>query len=240
MEQNGIWHEEWAIPSFMIGNNQQMNLTAVCNILQNTAGLHARFRGLGFEEMQQKGHVWILNRIKVEMNHFPAWCDKIQVQSWVSSMRGPFSDRHFTLQNESGEIIGSASTFWVAVNVASRKPARVVSSEIPVLADKLPLCGKSAKLPTITEFEHSTDYQAKYSDLDMVGHVNNVKYMEWMVDHLFGIEGDFRPLKLEMNFVSETLFGEKVVIKSKRLEEGFACVVLKQKDGTVVCRGQIA
>ncbi|MGB1242930.1 MAG: hypothetical protein ACPG49_10440, partial [Chitinophagales bacterium] len=148
-------------------------------------------------------------------------------------------DRHFTLQNEAGESIGSASTFWVAVNVENRKPARVVGNQIPVLADKIPACGKSSKLSKVTEFEHSTDYQVKYSDLDMVGHVNNVKYMEWMVDHLFSIEGDFRPSKLEMNFVSETLFEEKVVIKSKRLEEGFACVVLKEKDETVVCRGRI-
>ncbi len=238
MEQNGIWHEEWAMPAFMIGNNQQSNLTAICNILQNAAGLHALYRGLGFEDMQQLGHIWLMNRLKVRMNKFPVWTEKIKLQTWVSSMRGPFSDRHFSFQNEAGEPIGSASTFWVAVNIANRKPARVNSDSLPILADKLPDCGASNKLPSVSDFDQSSMYQVQFSDLDMVGHVNNTKYVEWIINHLVNIEADFRPFEVEMNFLSETLLGEKVIIRSKKLEERFVCVVLKEEDETVVCRGR--
>lgn len=238
MEQNGIWLEEWKIPAFMIGRNQKANLTAICNILQNAAGLHALYRGLGFEDMQQLGHVWLMNRLKVSMNSFPAWAETIKLQTWVSSMRGPFSDRHFSFQNEKGDTIGSASTFWVAVNIKTRKPARVNSNDIPVLSDKFPDCGKSNKLAAITEFDHNSTYQVQYSDLDMVEHVNNTKYVEWMVNHLASIEGDFRPFQLEMNFLSETLFGESVVVRSKKLEEGFGCIILKEEDEKVICRGR--
>ncbi|MEZ4884057.1 MAG: thioesterase [Chitinophagales bacterium] len=240
MEQNGIWHEEWQIPSFMIGNNSEANITSICNILQNAAGLHALHRGLGFDDMQQMGHVWLMNRLKVKMNNFPVWAEKIQLQTWVSSMRGPFSDRHFDFQNQQGESIGSASTFWVAVNIENRRPARIVSNQLPIIADKLPDCGASNKLPSITEFDQSSTYQVQYSDLDMVGHVNNTKYVEWMINQLVNMEGDFRPLQLEMNFLNETLFGEKVLVKSKQLEKGFACVILKEKGETVVCRGEFS
>lgn len=238
MEQNGIWHEEWTMPAFMIGNNQQSNITAICNILQNAAGLHALYRGLGFDDMQKMGHIWLLNRLKVRMNSFPVWTEKIKLQTWVSTMRGPFSDRHFSFLNEKEETIGSASTFWVAVNIANRRPARVNSNELPVLTDKLPDCGTSNKLPAMTGFDHSSTYQAQFSDLDMVNHVNNTKYIEWMINHLVNIEADFRPTEVEMNFLNETVFGEKVVIRSQKLEEGYACEVLKEENETVVCRGR--
>ena len=238
MEQNGIWQEEWNIPSFMIGRNLQAGITAICNILQNTAGLHALQHGLGFDGMQKIGQVWVLNRLKVSMNQFPVWHEKIQIQSWVSSMRGPFSDRHFALHNQQGELIGSASTFWVAVSIANRKPARIVKSSLPIHADKFPACGTTRKLPKVTEFDHESTYQVQYIDLDMVNHVNNVKYVEWMLNHLIKIEEGFSPTHLEMNFVSEALFAEKMVIKSKKLEEGFACVVLKEEGEIVVCRGE--
>lgn len=240
MEQNGIWHETWNIPSFMVGKNLQASMISVCNILQNTAGLHALHHGLGFEGMQKRGQIWVLNRLKVSIQQFLNWNEQLRLQTWVNSMRGPFSNRHFNLQNEAGEDIGSASTLWVAVNIANRRPVRLVESTLPIQTDKLPACGVSRKLPKITDFDHSSNYQAQLSDLDMVGHVNNVKYIEWMLNHLANIGGDFSPILLEMNFVSETHFGEKVVIKSKRLEEGFACVVLKEANQSVVCRGQFA
>ncbi|MGB0930511.1 MAG: acyl-[acyl-carrier-protein] thioesterase [Chitinophagales bacterium] len=240
MEKNGIWHEEWKIPAFMIGNDQKTNLTSICNILQNAAGLHALHRGLGFDDMQKMGYIWLMNRLKVNMNNFPVWAESIRLQTWVSSMRGPFSDRHFTFQNDKGETIGSASTFWVAVNIKTRKPARLNSNDLPILADKLPDCGKSNKLSVITEFDHRSVYQVQYNDLDMVGHVNNTKYAEWMVNHLVNMEAGFRPSRLEMNFLSETLFGESVVIKSKKLENGFGCMVLKENEETVICRGRFS
>jgi hypothetical protein len=60
----------------------------------------------------------------------------------------------------------------------------------------------------------------KYADLDVVGHVNNVKYIEWCTDAVDpdlvmeeGISG------FSINFISEARLGEQVEIRCSSLQK---------------------
>ena len=53
-----------------------------------------------------------------------------------------------------------------------------------------------------------------FSDLDIVGHVNNVRYMEWCIDAVSSAEtADQEISELEINFNHEALFGDKIDIR---------------------------
>lgn len=56
-------------------------------------------------------------------------------------------------------------------------------------------------------------HQVVFSDLDIVGHVNNVKYIEWCIDTATSAENAKKEIReLEINFNHEALFGERIDI----------------------------
>lgn len=82
-------------------------------------------------------------------------------------------------------------------------------------------------LPKLSEFKHRTDLQIRFSDVDVLGHVNNTVYMAFYDTgkaHLF-TEIMRRPIRWEkvetvianvdVAFVSPIFFGDKVAVYSK-------------------------
>src|SRR5690606_14216277 len=57
-------------------------------------------------------------------------------------------------------------------------------------------------------------HQVKYSDLDIVGHVNNVKYMEWCLDSIDRELLDQNQIKaIHLNFLKENNYNDEIEIK---------------------------
>lgn len=238
MEQNGIWAEDYKIRAFMVDTTRKATLPTICNFLQDVAGNHANFRNVGYYDMQAQGKFWVLNRLRVAMTRFPDWQETITVKTWVSLMKGPFSYRNFELL-AGDERIGAAGTLWISLDAEKRKPARVDWKDLPVLPDKPSICGNPEKIMSIKEPTSSTSYRVRYSDLDMIEHVNNVKYIEWVLDSYENRPDGLSPKLLEVNFLNEMLLGQSVNIHTQLEGEHIFKHSLQQADGTETTRLKI-
>lgn len=195
----------------MVDQERRLTLPMMSNLFQEVAGNHANFRELGFFEMRDAHRFWVLNRMRLEIKEFPLWLDEVEVHTWVSMMRGPFSNRHFALF-KNGKEIASSFTFWVAVDSRSHKPVRIDSKEVVILEDKIANCGAAEKIPPISDGKLIGSHKATKSDIDMLGHVNNVKYLEWLLDQL---DHSHSVRQLEINYLKETHLGEEVLFYKK-------------------------
>lgn len=213
MEKQGIWSEEQTITASMVDPFGRCRIDGLCNILQEVAGRHANARDLGFLHMGQRGLFWALSRLRLEMYQLPRWQDRIHLQTWVQGMRGPLSYRNFALHNDNNDLLASACSLWSAVDRQSRKPKAIPDHDFPILADKHPNCGKPNKLPAPARVDRETTYTVRYSDLDLVGHVNNVRYITWMIDTYGTYNQESRPSALEINYLGETSLGDSVLIQ---------------------------
>ena len=206
METNGTWKESFKIMAYMVDQQRRLTIPMLSNLFQEVAGNHANFRKLGFFEMQSNNRFWVLNRFRLAVEEFPLWLDEVEVHTWVSMMRGPFSNRHFAIF-KNGKQLASAFTFWVAIDFNTHKPVRINSEEVVILEDEIADCGPAEKL---SPFENGTKigaYKVQNSDIDMLGHVNNVKYPEWLFNHL---DPNTPIKKLEINYLKETHLGDEV------------------------------
>ena len=76
-----------------------------------------------------------------------------------------------------------------------------------------------------------------YSDIDFNGHVNSMKYLEWMIDTLGAEElaaldpPPDRPLRVDINYLHEARLGDAVVI----CRDGLVFEV-RNTDGVALCR----
>ena len=68
----------------------------------------------------------------------------------------------------------------------------------------------------------SQTFRARRGDIDLNGHVNNVHYVEWMLEAL---PDGFRPNACEVVFKAETLVGEEVRAEA-----------IAEADGAFLCR----
>ena len=69
---------------------------------------------------------------------------------------------------------------------------------------------------TPTEVEHSTTFAVRRSDLDRVGHANNVRFVEWMLE---GLPDDAGLREVEVLYRSEAVYGDEVVSEASPLIE---------------------
>lgn len=249
MEQNGVWSEDIKIRAFMVDRNREANVVAIQNMCQEVAGNHANFRGLGFEGMQARGLAWVLNRLKIKVFQFPKWTETVTVKTWVSQMQ-PFSHRHFQIilsntieernpnTNGEGAILANIYSIWIPIDVVTKRPKRVVDFEMP-LHNLLYGCEIPEKLPNTEGGIFSSERQVQYSDLDMLGHVNNAKYVEWLLDDFYKNNNDVKPKILEINYLGEIFEGTTVQIFARKEEDKVVYTVKNKEDRREVIRAKL-
>lgn len=258
MEQNGIWSEDLKIRAFMVDRHQEANLVAIQNIFQEVAGNHANFRRLGFEDMQAKGMAWVLNRLKINIFKFPKWTETVTVKTWVSQMQ-PFSHRHFQMilpdseadivtperdeaEVTKGVILANAYSIWIPIDVVTKRPKRITNHDLTLNTISYD-CEMPEKLTFAnSEFDKSilsSERQVYYSDLDMLGHVNNAKYVEWLIDDFFKENRSKKPKILEINYLGEVFEGSTVQFFIQKQDDMIFYSLVNKEDGKEVVRAKL-
>jgi acyl-ACP thioesterase len=125
-----------------------------------------------------------------------------------------FAMRDFRVSDEEGRELGIASTAWLILNTKSRRPQRPFQELEEYRSRNNPVYESTMqKLLLPDKLEKLVNRPVVWSDLDIVGHVNNVKYMEWCIDALVGgmiTEEEIR--HFEINFLSESVLGDVIEI----------------------------
>lgn len=213
---NSIYTHEWDINFTQCAPNGYLNYVNLCNLLQLTAAEHSIVGGLSFNDMQRFDQAWVLSRIRVEITELPKWQDKVMVKTWIESLQGANSVRNIEMYLNERKIVG-ASTFWAVLNTKLRKSEALALphdhfEKFPEWhATKIPI----SRINVLKETEIVTERKVALSDLDIVNHANNVKYLEWCFDAM-----DIKPIlkmqlqNFEMNFLRELNLGDEVQVNA--------------------------
>jgi acyl-ACP thioesterase len=194
--------------------NGYLKYTDLCNMLQLTAAAHSDMGGISFSDMQEFSQAWVLSKMRVEITELPKWRDIVTIKTWVNSLEKSRSVRALEMHVNGTKIIGS-TTFWAVFNTDKRRPEALALpyEHIELYPEKKPTQESFSKITINPEKEMVFEKVVYLSDLDIVNHVNNVKYLEWCLDHVD--EKSILNEKLdsfEMNFMKELSLKDKVVI----------------------------
>ena len=211
-----IFTKEFTISSFDLNPRGQARLTSMANFFQEVAYHHASELGLGYEDMKSNKTTWVLSRMRIHMKRYPVWNDRIKLETWPSGVDRLFALRDFRVLDSEGEVIGMASTAWLVLDIDTHRlirPKEMMEKFKMIIHDVQMFDQSLDKIAIPGETKPLNKHTVVFSDLDIVGHVNNVRYMEWCIDAISSIDNEDREIReLEINFNHETLLGDQISI----------------------------
>ena len=176
----------FTVRSYEAGIENRVALPTLCNYMQEAAGISADRLGWGIRALQEEGLTWMLSRLRVSVARYVPWGTSITIRTWPSGMKGKLvAKRCFVGLDEGGEELFRASSEWLYVDMAAQKIARLPETFAGLVPPSTPdidlpdIGGKFAHLPSV---DASADVLTRHSDLDFNDHVNNVHYVEWMLE----------------------------------------------------------
>ena len=198
--------------------------SAILSALQDAASAHVDVLGSGRTLLVQEGVVWVLSRLELQMDRYPAAGETVEIETFPLPNRRWFFPRSFILRDGDGRQIGCAATLWVLMDLNTRRMAAPGSVAERLLDNSdlvAPLAAPAA--PARLEGESATFTRLPaYTDLDVNGHVNNTRYADWLCDAL-GIDlmRDHCLRNLRINFAAEILPGQEMTLNLVRSGENF-------------------
>lgn len=207
----------YTVETFQVDAKGQTHIFQLLNFLQDAAHKHATELDFGQDALLQEGKLWVLSRLYCEIIRLPVLGEFIQVATWVKSFRGAVSEREFIMYLE-GEVLMKASSLWFCLGLESRKPSRIPANFVErMVANNIYATGQGTQkiephpigkpLSIINE-------TARFSDIDMAGHVNNVIYAKWALDGFPDKILGQRQLKtLSINYLDEAMIAANMDIQ---------------------------
>ena len=178
--------QEFRIASYQADLSARIRPSAILEIMQEMAGAHAELLDVGRTRLLPLNLAWVLTRVEVRMERYPRSGEVITVETFPMPNRRVFFPRYFVFRDCEGKQIGCAGSLWVVLDISTRKMAN--ASEIaPLLPDNSDLTAPMG-MPAMVEDVSSEMQEALrtpvYTDLDMNGHVNNIRYLDWCCNAL--------------------------------------------------------
>ncbi len=214
MAINTIWQEEFTVKSSETDFQARLKISNIFTWMQDVAANHATALGLGYQELLKQEKAWIMSRKKVQFYDFPHMGEKVTVQTWPKGIQQKlFFMRDHQLNGADGRLLAQSTTAYVLISTQARRilPPTMLDMPIPDNNGKSAIAEALDKIPAVDGLKECFSIQAGYSMADLMGHVNNVRYIDWISD-CFPIAEyqDRRPSWLQVNYINEIMPGEKV------------------------------
>lgn len=214
------------------------------NHLLRCASLHAHEHGFGYEAMMQSRHVWVLSRLVVDLEDMPRTGDAYVIDTWVAKIYRQFTDRLYRISGDGGRTFGYAISTWALIDIDNRQAADFSSLPCGDFSQMMTETGvpvKGAGRVRVKSTEAVGRVTASYSDLDINGHVNSIRYIEMILD-LFSrelCENRLTVKRIEMAYCSESYCGETLEFYHDAGADGVHYVEVRKANGEVVVKAAV-
>lgn len=208
-----VHQQTFTIRSYDVDFQRHLRPDVLCSYLQEVASEHALSLGVGYLQLEKQKMFWVLSRLLLKVEKMPAWHEEITIETWAKGTDRLFALRDFRVRNADGEVLCTATSYWLILHMDSRRPVRPdhffsrlkhEEDAVEAVADKLAEASPASPLYSL---------EVQYADLDHNRHVNNLRYIAWMFncfDLDFYAQHQLR--EMQINFLLEVREGAQLSI----------------------------
>lgn len=215
------------------GAQSVMSLTLMLQRAIEVATEHANELGIGYADLARHGIAWVLSKISIDMDRFPAINEEYCLITWIENYNRRFSDRCYVVTGGDGRVIGHIRSVWTAIDIRRRCMADLSEFEQEAFptSDRPCPVEKMARMPALGDLASVEDYTFKYCDIDFNRHVNSVRYLALVLNHWSIEHYDNHEIHhIDISYHHECYFGERVQLRVQTVEHTSDCEITR--DGT--------
>lgn len=202
--------------------------TTILTLLEETAAEHCLAIDYSLYDLENENIGWVLVSGAIEMDRYPRYKEKITIKTWLSRYSRIKGYRENLIYDDKKNIIGKAKGLWVFYDILNRKPVQIFEeirnrwqfdreTSVNINIDKkiAPVEGKKPRV----------EFDVHKLDIDGNDHVNNIRYLHWLIESLPEDLLDNCFLKtIDGRFVAEAKYGERIKVYLKEeVDENTFC-----------------
>ncbi len=243
MDPYAVWQDRYDIKVYEADAQGRASITAVANYVQNSAARHYTFLDRERGPFLPSICIWAMTRLELQVLTIPRWQGEVTLETWSRGVDKISAVREFRLLNKRGEPVVLGTSLWVVIDRVSRRLQRLngLSPKWPSLATRTFLNKTPEKVQELVNPSWSQVFRAGYSDVDLNRHVNNVKYLEWMIDAYPQQFLESRDVKsVELNFLDSASAGDQILVGTEQVSNStYLNTVIRMRDKREICRGRL-
>ena len=237
----------FGVEPFHVDFTGHLFLGVLGNHLLNAAGRHSHNRGWGIDQLNETRHTWVLSRLSIELTEMPVQYEHVEVETWVESVIKLFTERNFLIRNaDDGRIYGYARSIWAMIDVETRQPSNLLElKDGDILNYVIPADEKPCPIAGHGRFRFRDPQLVRtiptyYSDVDVNGHINSIKYIEHILD-LFPEERfrNQRFQRFEIAYKTESYLGDQLSFYQQVVDENETDIEVRKGNNEVVCQAKV-
>ncbi|MBQ4183754.1 MAG: hypothetical protein II652_02235 [Bacteroidales bacterium] len=220
------FRQDLCVPCYDTDSSFRLKPAAFMDLAQDIAQYAADQLGFGYDKLHEHHIAWVLTRMHIHFEDYPLWRDEVSLTTWHKGFNGLFFLRDFLLDRPDGKNLVRCTSSWVVIDERERKMVRpellLKQLEVTDVDDAIETPAPKTALPKGAVPEKIFEHKVSYSDVDIIGHTNNVRYVVWAMDALdYGFVSRHPVKDIYISFIKETLPGQTVSLFSLETEEGW-------------------
>jgi acyl-ACP thioesterase len=200
----------------------RITLSALCRFAQESAGGHAERLGLGMKQLAAQNTAWVLREQAMHVSRYPELREVLRISTWPTRAERILCHRDYRICDEKGQLVARGTSAWLGLDLATRHPRKADSFfHLPAELMPEPVFDQPLEALQAPQDDCLADIRTvRASDMDGLGHMNNLRYLDWIADHLalFGMKTPFGCVRIR--HAREVRDGDKVEVRHAVTGEG--------------------
>ena len=215
-----IYIDNFTVSDLQCDRFGRLKSSAILWFVQEMAGRHCLHLALDWDTLASKGMFWAIIRHRVQITRLPVKNETIRIETWPMPTTRVAYPRNVVAFDAAGKELFRTTSLWVLMDIESRTMILPGKSGVQVdgvlRGGELPVPGSLSPM-TLSGAQERT---VSFTDLDINGHMNNCRYLDWAADLLgsdFHRSHAIRDITL--GYLSEAREGDRLQLSYQLLQE---------------------
>lgn len=212
--------KEFELRYFEMDKSGKASSVTMLTLLQETAAEHCYSVGHSLFSLMSQNLGWVLLSGIMKMDRYPEYKEKIIIRTWLSKYQSIRGIRENIIYDGNYNVIGRAKGLWLFFDIAKRRPTKILND----FKEKWSSCEEtsiehdiSSKINAITSAQYIKKFKVNIYDTDTNKHVNNIRYLQWLVESIPEEITDKHYLhSIDGRFIAEAQYGDVIVSLSNK------------------------
>ena len=208
-----LYSKTFQIPNSAVDRFGRLKASHILDYVQEVAGDHSALLGTDRQALTQLNLFWAVIRHRVQIQRLPGAEETIRVETWPMPTTRTAYPRSTVCYDQQGNECFRSISLWVLMDRDTR--AMVLPGKSGVEVQGL-LRGSELAVPgsmVPREMAEEDRRTVRFTDLDINGHMNNCRYLDWITDLLpSSFYEDHSIREFTVCYLSELREGERLAL----------------------------